>query len=85
LKKVFLSQGQQIATDLGTWTPVLDAKSEANWQISVGKALGATRIIQAGNFISGPPSWGAAELIANENDTALTYVAQFSHHNCTHS
>ncbi len=38
-------------------------------------------IIQAGNSNSGPPTWGAAELIATENSTTREYVNNYAHHN----
>ena len=78
---LYLGNGQQIATDLGTWSPELDAASEATWQIAVGEALNRTAIIQAGNFVSGPPKWSAAELLANENASAVPYIKDWSHHN----
>lgn len=78
---LYLSNGQQIATDTGTWTPAQDAASEATWQTAVSSALNKTHIIQAGNFVSGPPTWSAAELVANENASALPYIRDWSHHN----
>jgi hypothetical protein len=79
---VYLGNGQEIATNLGQWTPQLDAASEDEWQIAVGDALREKNIIQAGNFVSNPPSWGAASLIKYENSTAFPYIKQFSHHDC---
>lgn len=78
---LYLRDGQAIATSLGTWTPELDAASEASWQVAVGEAVNRTAIIQAGNFVSDPPTWSAAELIANENASALPYIKDWSHHN----
>ena len=43
--------------------------------------MGETSIIEACNSLSDPPTWGAAELIAAQNQTALSYVNDFSHHN----
>jgi hypothetical protein len=43
--------------------------------------LGKTSIVEACNSLSNPPTWGAAELIAAQNSTALSYVKDFSHHN----
>ncbi|KAE8445754.1 hypothetical protein EG329_012933 [Mollisiaceae sp. DMI_Dod_QoI] len=72
---------QPIAVAAGTWTPAVDAASQDNWDILVGKALHTTSIIQAGNSNSAPPKWGAAELIATENSTAQSYVYDYAHHN----
>lgn len=47
----------------------------------MGSAIGKTNIIQAGNSNSAPPTWGAEELIATENDTVKQYVATYAHHN----
>ncbi|KAI5920317.1 glycoside hydrolase family 79 protein [Camillea tinctor] len=73
------SAGQPIAS--GGWSPALDAASQNNWDITVGKALGKTGIIQAGNSNDAPPTWGAAELIATENATVKQYVKTYAHHN----
>jgi hypothetical protein len=79
---VYASNGQQIATNLGQWNPQLDAASEDQWQIAVGDALRKKNIIQAGNFVSNPPTWGAESLVKYENSTAIPYIKQFSHHDC---
>ncbi|KAH6672212.1 hypothetical protein B0J14DRAFT_483414 [Halenospora varia] len=63
------------------WTPAIDAASQNKWTVTVGQALGTKNIIQAGNSNSAPPTWGAAELIATLNDTAESYVYDYSHHN----
>ena len=73
------SDGQPIAS--GTWNPSTDAASQNNWGIQVGTAVNRKNIIQAGNSNSGPPTWGAAELIATENSTVKEYVATYAHHN----
>ncbi|GKT65128.1 glycoside hydrolase family 79 protein [Colletotrichum tofieldiae] len=65
----------------GTWNPAVDAASQNNWAITVGKAIGRKNIIQAGNSNSLPPQWGAEELIASGNATAREYVKTYSHHN----
>lgn len=75
----YSSAGQPIAS--GSWTPAIDAQSQDNWDILVGQALGQQKIIQAGNSNSAPPTWGAAELIATENSTAMSYVYDYAHHN----
>lgn len=72
--------GQPIASGLD-WTPAADAVSQNNWDITVGSALGAGTIIQAGNSNESPPNWGATELIAAENDTVKQYVKTYAHHN----
>lgn len=43
--------------------------------------MGRKNIIQAGNSNSGPPTWGAEELIATENATVREYVYDYAHHN----
>ncbi|SPQ24598.1 e9018af3-8033-4cad-b5e0-85f443488414 [Thermothielavioides terrestris] len=75
----YKNDGQPIAA--GTWTPATDAASQISWNIRVGRALGKTNIIQAGNWNDAPPKWGAAELIAQENATAEQYVRHYAHHN----
>jgi hypothetical protein len=65
----------------GTWTPATDAQSQDNWDILVGTAIDSKLIIQAGNSNAAPPTWGAAELIATENATAMSYVYDYAHHN----
>jgi len=77
----WLSDGQEIATNTGIWTPATDAASQDDWDIRVGEALDTTLIIQAGNSNSAPPTWGAAELIATENSTVKQYVHDYAHHN----
>jgi Glycosyl hydrolase family 79 C-terminal beta domain len=77
----WLSDGQPIAVNAGSWTPAVDAESQDNWDIAVGSALHTQQIIQAGNSNSAPPTWGAAELIATENSTAKSYVHDYAHHN----
>lgn len=59
----------------------MDAKSQDDWTIRVGQAIGEQNIIQAGNSNSAPPTWGAAELISTNNATARSYVHDYSHHN----
>ncbi|CAD6446084.1 e835ce74-06fd-42b7-9dd2-6c76a4700e8a [Sclerotinia trifoliorum] len=75
----YVSDGQPIA--FPSWTPAIDAASQNNWDILVGKALQATDFIQAGNSNKAPPTWGAAELIASGNATVRTYVKDYAHHN----
>ncbi|KAH8682604.1 hypothetical protein BX600DRAFT_521957 [Xylariales sp. PMI_506] len=65
----------------GGWSAAIDAASQDNWDIWVGEDVGKESIIQAGNSLSSPPTWGAAELIATENTTAREYVRTYSHHN----
>ena len=65
----------------GTWNPLVDATSQINWNIRVGRALDKTNIIQAGNWLQPPPEWGAAQLIARSNTTARQYVRHYAHHN----
>lgn len=65
----------------GGWSPAIDAASQNEWTIAVGKALGRTDIVQAGNSNSLPPTWGAAELIAGSNATMRDYVKTYAHHN----
>lgn len=77
----YLGASQPIAVQAGDWTPLADAKSQNNWTILVGSAIGKSAIIQAGNSNASPPTWGAAELIATLNDTAKSYVYDYSHHN----
>ncbi|CZR66577.1 uncharacterized protein PAC_16478 [Phialocephala subalpina] len=77
----YLSASQPIAVAAGTWTPAVDAASQDDWDIRVGSALSTTKIIQAGNSNTAPPTWGAAELIATENATAQSYVYDYAHHN----
>lgn len=77
----WLSDDQPIAVNAGSWTPAVDAESQDDWDIAVGSALNAQQIIQAGNSNSAPPTWGAAELIATENSTAMSYVLDYAHHN----
>ncbi|KIM92707.1 glycoside hydrolase family 79 protein [Oidiodendron maius Zn] len=75
--------GFAIAPNPATWTPVVEAASEASWQIAVGSSFTfrQKRIIQAGNFYGSPVNFSAAELIQNENSTAFPYIKDFSHHN----
>ncbi|KAI0017003.1 glycoside hydrolase family 79 protein [Xylariomycetidae sp. FL0641] len=73
------NNGQPIAS--GSWSPEVDARSQNNWAISVGSAMGKRPIIQAGNSNDSPPKWGAAELIATQNDTVKQYVKTYAHHN----
>lgn len=76
-----MSDKQPIAINAGSWTPAIDAASQNNWDILVGAAVGSELLIQAGNSNSDPPTWGAAELIATENDTVKSYVHNYAHHN----
>ncbi len=73
------SDRQPIAT--GSWNPSIDAASQNSWSMLVGAAVNRTSIIQAGNSNSGPPTWGAAELIATQNSTVKEYIATYAHHN----
>ncbi|KAI1499740.1 glycoside hydrolase family 79 protein [Biscogniauxia marginata] len=73
------NNGQPIAS--GGWSPAIDAASQNNWGITVGSAVGKGPIIQAGNSNDAPPTWGAEELIATENDTVKQYVKTYAHHN----
>lgn len=79
----WLSANQPAATSTGTgtWTAADDARSQDNWDILVGSALNTPSIIQAGTSLMNPPGWGAAELIATENNTAQGFVKSYSHHN----
>ncbi|KAI9640015.1 hypothetical protein NHQ30_011577 [Ciborinia camelliae] len=63
------------------WSPAMDAASQNSWDVQVGTALGANNIIQAGNSNSGPPTWGAAELIASGDAHVRSYVRDYAHHN----
>jgi hypothetical protein len=72
---------QPITVPTGTWTPAQDAVSQDEWSMRVGQAIGSTKIIQACNSNSLPPTWGAEELIATKNTTAQTYVKHYAHHN----
>ncbi|KAF2088974.1 glycoside hydrolase family 79 protein [Saccharata proteae CBS 121410] len=72
------NDGQPIAD--GGWNASVDAQSQANWQIWVGEAIGETAVFEAGNSLMDPPEWGAAELIEAQNETALSFVKTFSHH-----
>ncbi|KAK0625524.1 hypothetical protein B0T17DRAFT_508503 [Bombardia bombarda] len=65
----------------GTWNPSTDAASQNDWDIRVGNAVGKKAIIQAGNWNSAAPTWGAAQLIATENSTVKQYVRHYAHHN----
>lgn len=71
--------GQPIAS--GPWNPTIDADSQVYWSIRVGRAVGKTDIIQAGNWNQPPSEWGAAHLIARENQEAKQYIRHYSHHN----
>lgn len=73
--------GQPVATQYPTWNPAIDAQNQDDWDIRVGQALNMHNIIQAGNSNSDPPTWGAQELIATENDTVRSYVKDYAHHN----
>lgn len=73
------NQPQPIAAN--GWSPLIDAKSQDDWDIRVGEALGEKIFIQAGNSNEAPPTWGAAELIATENSTVIQYVKDYAHHN----
>jgi hypothetical protein len=77
----YAGANQAIAVAAGSWTPVVDAKSQNNWIAAVGQSLGSPAIIQAGNSNTDPPTWGAAELIPNLNSTSRSYVHDYSHHN----
>jgi hypothetical protein len=65
----------------GSWSPATDAKSQDDWSIRVGQALGRQNIIQAGNSNVSPPTWGAVQLLSTNNATARAYVHDYSHHN----
>src|SRR5450432_3703224 len=77
----YLDAGQPIAVDAGSWNPAVDAASQNDWDIRVGQAINRHEIIYAGNSNSLPPKWGAAELIATENDTVKSFVKAYAHHN----
>lgn len=77
----YLSAGQKIATDIGQWTPALDAASQDSWTAQVGAALGKPAIFQGGVFNSAPPTWGIAQLLATQNATVQSYIYDYSHHN----
>ncbi|TVY42989.1 Beta-glucuronidase [Lachnellula occidentalis] len=61
-------------------SPAADAQAQNDWAIRIGQAISTTSIMEEGNSLSGPPTWGAAELIATENSTVTPYVKTFSHH-----
>lgn len=63
----------------GTWNPSVDSAIQNNWDIIVGRAIGRTNIIQAGNSL--PWNWNAAQLIASGNSTVYQYVKDYSRHN----
>ena len=79
----YTKDGQAIAQKNQPWNAKTDAHSQANWQIAVGQAVNAPggRIIQGSNSLEGPPQWGAATLIKEQNATAMGYLKIFSHHN----
>ncbi|RYO76630.1 hypothetical protein DL766_003736 [Monosporascus sp. MC13-8B] len=53
------------------WSPDLNAASQNEWHLTVGRAIGSDRmpLMQAGNWDDSPPKWGAAQLIAKQNAT----------------
>ncbi|TVY39070.1 Beta-glucuronidase [Lachnellula subtilissima] len=61
-------------------TAAADAEAQDDWAIRIGQAISTTSIMEEGNSLSAPPTWGAAELIATENSTVTPYVKTFSHH-----
>ncbi|TVY24801.1 Beta-glucuronidase [Lachnellula hyalina] len=61
-------------------TAAADAQAQDDWAIRIGQAISTTDIMEEGNSLSPPPTWGAAELIATENSTVTPYVKTFSHH-----
>jgi hypothetical protein len=64
------------------WNSHSDAQSQADWQISLGKALNQSQgIIQASNSLQAPPTWGAATLIREQNATVMSFIKHFSDHN----
>lgn len=69
-----------MAQEGGTWNAAIDAQSQDDWAIRIGQAISTTSIMEEGNSLQGPPTWGATELIATENTTAKSYVKSFSQH-----
>jgi hypothetical protein len=65
----------------GTWNQATDAASQNNWAVSLGTAVGRKSIIQAGNRLENPATWGPAQLIATQNSTVREYVHNYAHHN----
>jgi hypothetical protein len=77
----YTKDGQKIAKHPSGWSPTIDANSQGEWQVAIGKVLGKDRIVQASNSLTNPPAWGAAQLLGVQNATAVSYIKTFSHHN----
>jgi len=69
-----------VGVDWSGATAAADAQAQDDWAIRIGQAISTTDIMEEGNSLSPPPTWGAAELIATENSTVTPYVKTFSHH-----
>ncbi|CAL3970494.1 unnamed protein product [Diplocarpon coronariae] len=76
----YKSYNRPIASGAGVWDPATDAQSQNNWIEEAGKVLLLSDFFQAGNFIEAPPTWGASELIATQNDSVKSYVRSYAHH-----
>ncbi|RYP65488.1 hypothetical protein DL770_008979 [Monosporascus sp. CRB-9-2] len=65
------------------WSPDLDAASQNEWHLAVGRAIGSDKmpLMQAGNWNDSPPRWGAAQLIAKQNASVKAQVRTYAHHN----
>ena len=69
-----------VANQGGSWSATIDAESQDDWAIRIGQAISTNSIMEEGNSLQGPPTWGATELIATENATVKAYVKSFSQH-----
>ncbi|KAI9051769.1 hypothetical protein LZ554_004036 [Drepanopeziza brunnea f. sp. 'monogermtubi'] len=77
----YVQDGQPIALKAPVWNPAADAASQNNWILQAGTALGSKALFQAGNSNEAPPTWGAQELIATQNDSVKSHVHDYAHHN----
>jgi len=69
-----------VANQGGSWSAAIDAESQDDWAIRIGQAISTNSIMEEGNSLEGPPTWGATELIATENATVEAYVKSYSQH-----
>ncbi|KAL1841906.1 hypothetical protein VTJ49DRAFT_6428 [Mycothermus thermophilus] len=65
----------------GIWNAATDAASQLDWAVRVGRAVGRTNLIQAGNRLQSPPGWGAAQIAQQEDANSRQYVRHYAHHN----
>ncbi|KAH6694956.1 hypothetical protein BKA61DRAFT_683416 [Leptodontidium sp. MPI-SDFR-AT-0119] len=68
------------AGGVAAWTPTVEAASEVEWQLAIGKAMHTRHIVQAGGYVAPISYTNATYLFSQETKDALKYVGSFSHH-----